>query len=108
MEESILPMSPTPLPKPGHALVLAPHPDDEIFGCGGLLHLWAQSKVPVSVLILTDGAVQAPGDSSLSVRRDESKAAASVIGYGTPQFWGLPDRGLRYGEGLVRASYGGG
>ncbi len=102
MEEHVMPMAPAPLPRPCHVLVLAPHPDDEVFGCGGTLALWAQSKVPATVHILTDGSAQMPLGESCSGRRAESEAAADIIGYGTPRFWGLPDRGLRYGEGLVR------
>lgn len=101
MEAQLLPLSPTPVPEPAHALVLAPHPDDEIFGCGGLLRLWAQSQVPVSVHILTDGESWSAEGAQL-LRREESRTAAAVIGHGLPHFWGLPDRGLRYGEGLVR------
>lgn len=102
MEEHVMPMAPAPLPTARHVLVFAPHPDDEVFGCGGTLALWAQSRVAVTVHILTDGSAQGPQGASSSVRRAESEAAAAVIGYGMPQFWGLPDRGLRYGEGLVR------
>jgi len=103
MEDDIAPNSPTPLPRPRHALVLAPHPDDEILGCGGTLHLWVQSGIPVSVVILTDGARCHDGSEAVVfARREESKAAARVIGYGEPEFWDFSDRELRYGEGLVR------
>jgi len=103
MENDIVPNAPPPLPRPRHALVFAPHPDDEILGCGGTLHLWAQSGVPIRVVIVTDGARCLDGpETVVSVRREESRAAARVIGYGEPEFWDFPDRDLRYGEGLVR------
>ena len=79
-------------------LVLAPHPDDEVFGCGGAIASHARNGVPVHVVILTDGA----RFGEVSVRASESRAAAKVLGYGEPQFWSLPDRGLGYSETLVQ------
>ena len=35
------------------------------------------------------------------VRKNESLAAASILGYGQPVFWNLPDRSLQYGESLI-------
>ena len=80
------------------ALVLAPHPDDEVFGCGGAIASHVRNGVPVQVIILTDGA----RFGEVSLRADESRAAANVLGYGEPQFWSLPDRGLGYSEELVQ------
>lgn len=40
---------------PASALIIAPHPDDETFGCGGLIALKCQMGVKVSVVFLTDG-----------------------------------------------------
>lgn len=36
-------------------LVIAPHPDDEVLGCGGLLHRLVKRKKNVHVVILTQG-----------------------------------------------------
>ena len=71
-------------------LVLAPHPDDEVFGCGGSLLAHVENKVPVSVVVLTDGSLA--GEAAQRIQ--ESLAAAKVLGYGEPEFWHLPDRGL--------------
>jgi LmbE family N-acetylglucosaminyl deacetylase len=79
-------------------LVLAPHADDEVFGCGGSIAAHVRSGVPVSVIVLTDGAAQ--GEPSR--RAQESRAAAQVLGYGEPEFWSYPDRGLRCEEELVQ------
>ncbi len=71
-------------------LVLAPHPDDEVFGCGGLLTLAGQAGSEVHVAVVTDGGVQ--GDPA--TRRAESRSAAQAMGLGAPDFWGFADRGL--------------
>ncbi len=36
-------------------LVIAPHPDDETFGCGGTIRLVAESGTPVDVVFMTRG-----------------------------------------------------
>lgn len=79
-------------------LVLAPHPDDEVFGCGGAIASHVGNGVPVHVVILTDGA----RFGEASVRANESHAAGKVLGYGEPEFWSLADRGLVYSEALVQ------
>lgn len=78
-------------------LVLAPHPDDEVFGCGGAIARHVGAGVSVNVVVLTDGALY--GDATM--RQLECKAAAKVLGYGTPEFWNYPDRGLLYSDALL-------
>lgn len=83
-------------------LVVAPHPDDEVFGCGGLLALAARRGLRCQVAIATDGALA--GDAA--VREAESLAAAAVLGGAgvgpAIEFWRLPDRGLRPDAALSR------
>jgi len=71
-------------------LVLAPHPDDEVFGCGGALLQAVRSGAEVRVVVLTDGAAQGEA----AERREESRAAARQLGLPEPVFWGLVDRSL--------------
>ncbi|HEY0371163.1 MAG TPA: PIG-L family deacetylase [Thermoanaerobaculia bacterium] len=74
-------------------LVLAPHPDDEVIGCGGLVALHLREQRAVRVVVATDGA-QA-GDAGL--RQEESERALAVLGewgIGKSSFLGFPDRGL--------------
>lgn len=77
-------------------LLLAPHPDDEVYGCGGLLALWAQQGIGARVVVLTDGSGQA------GAREAESLEAAAILGY-QPAFWRMPDRALRCSDPLVLA-----
>lgn len=87
-------------------LVFAPHPDDEVFGCGGALALAVKAKAAIEVVIVTDGALgeaQASDHGSLAEQRArESGQAAQVIGYPEPQFWQLADRSLRYNDWLIK------
>lgn len=85
-------------------LVLAPHPDDEVLGCGGSIIRHVQSGVPVRVVIVTDGAMGegASRAEKAAVREAESRGAAEILGYGEPEFWRLPDQGVAYNESLVQ------
>jgi LmbE family N-acetylglucosaminyl deacetylase len=72
-------------------LVLAPHPDDEAIGCGGLVAQHLAERRAVRVVVATNGA-QA-GDAA--TRETESKNGLAVLGVGaTIEFLGFPDRGL--------------
>lgn len=80
---------------PGRTVaVLAPHPDDEVFGCGGSLALLAQTGATIHVAVLTDGQKWTPGTEQATFRRQESECAARVLGYPAPEFWGLEDGAL--------------
>ena len=85
-------------------LVLAPHPDDEVFGCGGALADLAARGAAVDVLLVTDGAAGAADEESrrgIAARRaGESRAALALLGGGAVHEGGMRDRGL----GGARAS----
>lgn len=109
MESTLVPYHTSPLPAACRVLCFAPHPDDEVFGPGGLLALFAQQGTPVQVIVLTDGAVHRTGEEKIrcqQLRQAESKAAASVLGIAPPIFWDIPDRALAYGEGLIERMLG--
>lgn len=82
-------------------LVLAPHADDEVLGCGGLLALAAMQGIDARLVVASDGA--AGGDTA--ERERESRNAASALGLDDSpqrlQFWRLPDRGLTPDDALV-------
>ncbi len=67
-------------------LVMAPHPDDETLGCGGLLAAATAAAIPVRVLILTDGAASHrnsptyPAPRLATLRRDEARRALACLG----------------------------
>lgn len=43
------------LPPGSHVVIVAPHPDDEVLACGGLLAHLARQGVRVSIVAVTDG-----------------------------------------------------
>lgn len=71
---------------PGTALILAPHPDDESLGCGGLIAQACQRDQPPVVAIVTDGTGSHPGSRShppdrlREVREAETRAAVRHLG----------------------------
>lgn len=105
MEHLLIPYA-TESSLPARSVIcFAPHPDDEVFGCGGALARHSDLGVPVRVVILTDGAFgvhDAAEKAAVSgTRATESLAAAMLLGYPAPEFWNLPDRGVEYSESLV-------
>jgi len=89
----------------GKTLVLAPHPDDEIFGCGGAIIRHLEQGDEVKVVIVTDGGY--PVNESQKVpeysenRKRESLEAAKVLGYGQPEFLDFKDEFLKADEKLI-------
>jgi len=83
----------------GPALVIAPHPDDESFGCGGWIVLQRAAGRDIHVLFLTDGEASHPGHPNFTsheiklLRAVEAKMAASALGLSADHlhFFGLPD-----------------
>jgi LmbE family N-acetylglucosaminyl deacetylase len=88
-EAEAIPFAPQDL-RGERLLVLAPHPDDEVIGCGGLVALHLRENRPVHVVVATDGA-QA-GDASQ--RESESRTALALLGDATIEFLRFPDREL--------------
>ncbi|WP_379923631.1 PIG-L deacetylase family protein [Erythrobacter sp. R86502] len=76
------------LSPPGGLLIIAPHPDDETFGCGQALAAAAQAGREIGVLLLTDGAGSHPGSASydrerlVKLRKDELDAALALLAPG--------------------------
>jgi len=91
----------------GNVLVLAPHMDDEIIGCGGTLRRHVLAGARVTVLFMTDGSRSHRDlheDSHLSRadiareeaqlvtrRKEESQRAAAIVGIQEIDFLDAPD-----------------
>jgi LmbE family N-acetylglucosaminyl deacetylase len=78
-------------------LILAPHPDDEVVGCGLAAIRARAAGVPVFVLYLTTGVPSRRGYGARVVRRrDEALAAAGLVGFEPVGFRDTPARCLRH------------
>lgn len=66
------------------ALVIAPHSDDEVLGCGGLLLELLKKNCQISFLIVTNGRegtafTSLRGDALIQARERETRAAAQIL-----------------------------
>ncbi len=80
------------------ALVLAPHYDDEVLGCGGLLLQLVRAGAQVRVLYLTDSgadsraaATETAPAAYIAERRAEAERVAARLGVAGCEHLGLPD-----------------
>ena len=70
----------------GTPVVLAPHADDEVIGCGELLTAAVQAGIEPAILFITDGSGSHPNsrsfprDALIALRQREACAAASILG----------------------------
>lgn len=80
-------------------LVIAPHPDDEALGCGGLIAMLRGDGRTVSVVFVTDGGASHPGSRDwprwrlAARRREEALDALRLLGVAPryTHFLGLKD-----------------
>ncbi len=81
-------------------LIVAPHPDDESLGCGGLIAEACQQGIDVRLLVVSDGVGSHPGSRRYpppelrALREAETRHAASALALPSRaiRFLGLPDR----------------
>lgn len=94
VEHGLIPFEPTDL-RGETLLVLAPHPDDEVIGCGGVVALHARENRRIHVVIVTDGRASTPDADPAELaerRRRESMAGLAEIGVHEAEFLNIPDR----------------
>ncbi|MEO0651434.1 MAG: PIG-L family deacetylase, partial [Planctomycetota bacterium] len=102
--KALFPPLADPAALPGRVLCIAPHADDEVFGCGGLLAFHAERGDAVRVLVLTDGAEGDPDGSESDIRaarEAEDRAAGEALGVTDQRFLGLADGTLGASPDLV-------
>jgi LmbE family N-acetylglucosaminyl deacetylase len=87
-------------------LVLAPHHDDEIIGCGGAILLQVRSSRPVHVLFLQDGGDEHAADGMsraemIALRENEARSVAAAAGIPEPRFLRWPRLGAPHTEKIA-------
>lgn len=86
----------------GRVLVLAPHPDDEVAGCGGTIALHGRAGDEVTVLVAGDGrrsrALDLPPPEVAELRRGECRLASERLGVRRLEQLGLPEGDWSIGQ----------
>lgn len=82
-------------------LVFAPHPDDEIIGCGGYLALKKAAKALIRVVVVSDGAQGLLFGEDPQVREAESRAGLAELGVTDVIFWNFPDSAVPLSGAIV-------
>lgn len=85
-------------------MILAPHPDDETLGCGGLAMRKRAAGTRVDVIVATDGAATHPDmplrqltrQDLVALREEETREACDILGIGADNL-----RFLRYPDGAL-------
>jgi len=87
--------------EPGRSrvVVLAPHMDDEVIGCGGTIARHVRAGSDVAVIFLTDGrhggGANIPQADLVGVRKAEARRAAQILGVRAVTFLDAEDTRLR-------------
>ncbi|MFT5283906.1 MAG: LmbE family N-acetylglucosaminyl deacetylase [Planctomycetota bacterium] len=83
-------------PARGRVLVLVPHPDDDVIGCGGTASLHALQGDPVRIVVVYDGAAGDPeakfdAETLIERRHAEARAGGVCLGLEDYEFWDYPE-----------------
>lgn len=83
-----------PLSDIHHALIVAPHADDEVLGCGGTIARLVDLNATVDVAVVTSGTPPAYREEEVAEVRAESAMAHRILGVSETVFLGLPAASL--------------
>jgi len=88
-------------------LALAPHPDDEVIGCGGTLLRLVKAGARVTVLQATDGSESAAllavtDETRRTIRLDEAAAVGRAMGFEEVVCWKEDNRAFRAHEAAIQ------
>lgn len=76
------------------ALIIAPHPDDEVLGCGGTMARLADNGADVHVAIVTRGGADRFGPELADTVAAEARSAHAELGVAHTHFLNFPAAGL--------------
>jgi N-acetylglucosamine malate deacetylase 1 len=93
-------------PGAGDIVVLAPHMDDEVLGCGGTIARHVRAGAHVTVIFLTDGRYGGRVDGAepmelVRVRKQEAQCAGDILGVRRLFFLDAEDSRLRADRWVV-------
>lgn len=71
-------------------VIVAPHPDDEVLGCGGVMARHAANGDEVFVIVATRGAPELYSDESVERTRAEARQAHAILGVRETRFLDFP------------------
>lgn len=88
--------------------MVAAHPDDLEFGCGGTVANWCRAGSVVTVAVVTDGSlgshdIARPVDDIVAAREREQREGGAVLGVDDLRFLGFADGSLAPTEQVVSA-----
>lgn len=93
-------------------LILSPHPDDDVIGCGGTIASFVANGSKVKIVYLTRGAMSPNSKKRLSAgekvelaktRENEAREAARILGVSNLDFWRYKDGSLSAGRTSIKA-----
>lgn len=73
-----------------NTLIIAPHPDDEVLGCGGTIKKLSSGGTEVIVLIMTRGKTGMYSEESILNTRSDAKRAHKILGVTETRFLEFP------------------
>lgn len=68
-------------------LIVAPHPDDEVLGCGGIINKYAKKGKEVYVVVITRGTPKMYAEDRIENVRNEALAAHKLLGVNETVFF---------------------
>lgn len=71
-------------------LFVAPHPDDEVLGCGGIMKKLSDKGCQIFVLIVTRGKPEKYSDERILKVRNEAMEAHKILGVSETRFFNFP------------------
>jgi N-acetylglucosamine malate deacetylase 1 len=71
-------------------LIVAPHPDDEVLGCGGIIAKYSESGFRVYVLVVTRGTPKLYSSDKIDNIRMEARNAHAILGVTETVFLDFP------------------
>ncbi|WNZ80986.1 PIG-L family deacetylase [Pseudomonas sp. P105] len=89
----------TLIPAGARAVILAPHPGDEVGACGGLLQLLSNLGHPILLISVTDGSISHPGSPLWTDERQHAYRPHPQESVDALHRLGVPARGMQWVRG---------